>query len=357
LREKEATGRTVFDERKSGKHEEADPLLWLCLSGGNALGAFHAGAWEELQARALIPSRIAGASIGGIVAALLAGNAPDVRLQKLRAFWKRAERPLGFFQAFAPVDPRRLSALDTLLTGRPGLFHACHISMLQTLSGSDAPPMLFDTAPLRETLRRLIDFDYLNQGSIRVILTAVDAESGEDAVFDSAKEPLTVDHVMASAAFPLAFPPVDVAGRLYVDAGVSQNLPVRALFAEAPQTDVTCLCCDVAPPQGKRPTTMAIAAGRAQDLLFASQSRHAIQDVASRFRDTALAVRLLHLVYEGSGRESALKMLDYSSRSLSERWQAGRYGAAQALDLLHQIPPERGFANIQISSEDGRVAL
>ncbi|MFP5077402.1 patatin-like phospholipase family protein [Rhizobium sp. YIM 134829] len=280
--------------------EEADPSLWLCLSGGNALGAFHAGAWEELQARALVPSRIAGASIGAIVATLLAGNTPDVRMQKLRAFWERAEQPLGLLQAFAPMDTRRLSALDTLLTGRPGLFHARPTSMLQVLSGSHAPPMLFDTAPLRETLMSLIDFAYLNEGPIRVILAAVDVETGEDAIFDSAREPLTVDHVMASAAFPLAFPPVEIAGRLYVDSGVSQNLPVRALFSDAPSTDVTCLCFDVAPPQGRRPTTMAMAAARAQDLVFASQSRHAIRDVAFRFRDTALALRLLHLVYEGA---------------------------------------------------------
>ncbi|MCO6364099.1 hypothetical protein GBO37_15890 [Paracoccus sp. 08] len=59
---------------------------WLCLSGGNALGAFHAGAWKAIQDAALNVTRISGASIGAIVAAVIAGNQPDRRVESLDRF-------------------------------------------------------------------------------------------------------------------------------------------------------------------------------------------------------------------------------------------------------------------------------
>ena len=49
--------------RRSGTRE-----VWLCLSGGNALGAYHAGAYQALHSAGIEPTRIAGASIGGIIA-------------------------------------------------------------------------------------------------------------------------------------------------------------------------------------------------------------------------------------------------------------------------------------------------
>ena len=59
---------------------------WPCLSGGNALGAFHAGAWRGIQDAGLSVTRMAGAPIGAIVAAVMAGNRPDRRVESLDVF-------------------------------------------------------------------------------------------------------------------------------------------------------------------------------------------------------------------------------------------------------------------------------
>ena len=49
----------------------------LVLSGGNALGAYHAGAYEQLHQNGIRPDWIVGASIGAVTGAILAGNAPE----------------------------------------------------------------------------------------------------------------------------------------------------------------------------------------------------------------------------------------------------------------------------------------
>src|SRR6267142_545917 len=61
----------------------------LVLQGGGALGAYQAGVYEALTKADLHPDWIAGISIGAINGALIAGNAPEVRVEKLRAFWER----------------------------------------------------------------------------------------------------------------------------------------------------------------------------------------------------------------------------------------------------------------------------
>lgn len=60
--------------------------LTLILSGGNALGAYQAGAYETLHAEGLQPAEIVAVSTGAINAALIAGSPPQERLERLRRF-------------------------------------------------------------------------------------------------------------------------------------------------------------------------------------------------------------------------------------------------------------------------------
>ena len=66
-----------------------EPLdVSLVLAGGNALGAYHLGACESLLRSGLAPGWFLGTSIGAVTAAVLVGNAPEVRLGRLRTFWE-----------------------------------------------------------------------------------------------------------------------------------------------------------------------------------------------------------------------------------------------------------------------------
>ena len=76
----------------------------LVLQGGGALGAYQAGVYEGLAEAGLEPDWIAGISIGAINAAIIAGNAPEARVEKLRQFWQLVtgphtewRAPLGFW--------------------------------------------------------------------------------------------------------------------------------------------------------------------------------------------------------------------------------------------------------------------
>ncbi|MEI8608688.1 patatin-like phospholipase family protein [Enterovibrio sp. Hal110] len=69
------------------------PKVCLVLQGGGALGAYHIGAYKALEEAGFTPDWFAGISIGALNAAVLAGNAPEQRLEKLNAFWQRISRP------------------------------------------------------------------------------------------------------------------------------------------------------------------------------------------------------------------------------------------------------------------------
>src|SRR5215470_13349412 len=61
----------------------------LVLQGGGALGAYQAGVYQALHDANIEPDWVCGVSIGAINSAIIAGNRPDHRLDKLRTFWDR----------------------------------------------------------------------------------------------------------------------------------------------------------------------------------------------------------------------------------------------------------------------------
>src|SRR5690242_8521937 len=67
----------------------------LVLQGGGALGAYQAGVYEVLDRRGQAPHWVGGISIGAINAALIAGNPPERRVERLRAFWELVSEPIA----------------------------------------------------------------------------------------------------------------------------------------------------------------------------------------------------------------------------------------------------------------------
>ena len=70
----------------------------LVLQGGGALGAYQAGVYEALAEADLHPDWVAGISIGAVNTALIAGNAPQTRVDKLKEFWESVTTPFGRVQ-------------------------------------------------------------------------------------------------------------------------------------------------------------------------------------------------------------------------------------------------------------------
>ena len=74
----------------------------LLLQGGGALGSYQAGVICRAREAELQPDWVAGISIGAINGALIAGNAPERRVEQLRTFWEHiTAAPFGVDAAAA----------------------------------------------------------------------------------------------------------------------------------------------------------------------------------------------------------------------------------------------------------------
>ena len=321
----------------------------LVLGGGNALGAYHAGAFEALQARGFRPDRVVGASMGAITAAIIAGNAPEERVPRLRRFWDEATQQTGL-PGGDLLKPRQyyngLHALLALVWGRPSIFTHRYPGLWSALPWMPDDIALFDHRPLRATLERLVDFERLNRAEIRLTVACVDVASGEEVYFDNTRTTIRPEHLLASAALLPAFPPVEVDGRMLCDAGYTNNLPLDPLFETEPERDLTCIALDLFSLRADPPGSLDAVLERANDLIFASASRRAITGLArtyalqERLDPEGPRVTLLHLVHQAGADQLAAKSFDFSPSSIRDRWQAGHRDMVEGLARLEERPHE-----------------
>lgn len=315
----------------------------LALGGGNAVAAYDMGAFEAVAERGLHLDHVAGASAGAVTAVLIAGNAPDKRVDALHAFWNEVASPSGEMP-WMPDEWRRAmqlaDGLQARLLGRPGMF----LPRLAPLLDVQAPPGLYDLAPLRTTLAGLVDLERLNNGPTRVSLLAVDIETGEEVVFDNRDGRIELDHVLASSALLPNFPPVAVGNRLLVDGGVAANTPAH-LVLDPPRDGLTCFVIDPFPLAAAPPGTLLQAQKRQQDLLFASQTRRTL---AALRRIWALDAQLAggelrgavwQLAYCDNGAETAIQGFDFGRPALERRSRAGRRDMLAALAAWNGAQP------------------
>ncbi|MXQ11977.1 patatin-like phospholipase family protein [Microvirga makkahensis] len=322
--------------------EKNRPVV-LVLGGGNALGSYLAGAYGHLQQRDVEPRWIVGASIGAITGAIIAGNAPEERVPRLREFWERATIHSGF--ALGRDSSMRHAYNEThtalaLLLGRPGLFGHRFPGVLSMLPWMPSDVALYDHRPLRETLERLIDFARLNRGGIRFTAVCVDVETGDEILFDTEREEIGPDHLLATSAILPVFPPVEIGGRLLCDPGFVNNMPVDVALAVPPDEDTLCIAIELFSLKASRPASLDVSAERANDLIFASSSRRSIRalqreyGLRERIEPDGPFVTLLHLAYQSGSDERAGKTFDYSPASLRDRWAAGSRDMEHALAQL-----------------------
>ena len=180
------------------KHEQSV----LVLQGGGALGAYQAGVYEGMAERGFAPNWVTGVSIGAINGALIAGNSSERRLERLRAFWDLVSSGIPVVMP-AYLDPVRLafnrvSTLATTTFGVPGFF-APRIPP-PYFAPDDTPGALsfYDTSPLRDTLEELVDFDLINSKTVRLAVGSTDVRTGNSVYFDSLKQTVGPEHIMAS---------------------------------------------------------------------------------------------------------------------------------------------------------------
>ncbi len=223
----------------------------LLLQGGGALGAYQGGVYQALAEADLHPDWVAGISIGAINSAIIAGNPPEQRVERLRDFWETVSAsPLGI-PYFKPIEMRdefnhqlvnQFRALNILMFGAPNFFFPRVPPAALWPAGNAVKASYYDNSPLRATLERLVDFDRINRGDIRFSVGAVDIRNGNFTYFDTTTHKIGVEHVMASGSLPPGFPATEVDGEYYLGrrtdlqyaAAVGARQPAAARYAGVP---------------------------------------------------------------------------------------------------------------------------
>jgi NTE family protein len=256
----------------------------LLLQGGGALGAYQCGVYEGLAEVGVTPNWFVGISIGAVNSAILAGNPPERRLQRLRTFWDRASAFSSKFEVPSWMEALRpliskMNFLAVATLGIEGFFKPRSVLPDLASGGSLGALSYYDTSPLKSTLEELVDFDFINSGKVRLSLGAVNVRTAESTYFDNRYMKIGPEHVMASGALPPGFPPVVIDGEYYFDGGVVSNSPLTYIWDEKPLTTALILQVNLFNARGAAPRTMDEALERVKDIQFSSKQRFTTEKV------------------------------------------------------------------------------
>lgn len=339
----------------------------LVLQGGGALGAFQVGVYQALDEAGYRPDWVAGTSIGAINAALIAGNEPADRLARLDEFWSSIRWPDLWPASGIPLRQwaKWTAALQAATFGQPHFFQP-RLGYPWLGGGSVS---WYDVNPLRETLAPMIKFNRINAGATRLSVGTVNVCTGEQVYFDSAQEPLGLDHILASAALPPAFPPVEIGGNWYWDGGVVSNTPLDVVIDDNPRRSSLVFMVDLFDGRGKVPGSLAEVEQRRSDIAYATRSGRSIEkhrllhnlrrainalwlnlpaelQADPHLRELAAlrcttTMQIVHIQYRRAD-EAAYKDYDFSATSLNERRRAGYVETARLLERPAWLaaPPE-----------------
>jgi NTE family protein len=384
------------DTAERATHPGIDDQVVLVLQGGGALGAYQAGVFEALHDAGIEPDWVIGTSIGAINGAIIAGNRPEDRMTRLRAFWERvtwsghpasnwlaaACSACGVWQnawndawsstwtSWMPGYEQWLRSLSIVSQGIPAFFapRADAWLGLQSPVGIEQAAF-YHTDPLRETLGSLIDFDYLNRGEsrapggggpTRLTVGTVGVGSGQMRYFTNRDAPLDVEHVMASAAFPPGFPSVRIDGDAYWDGGIYSNTPLEAVLDDRPRRSSVIFTVQLWPAHGAEPASIREAMSRQRDIQYSSRAeshlerqrqihrlRHVIRELGKHVPDAALetdavkellgwgcgtTMQVIELDAPGFGGDDLHKDIDFSADGIRRRWQAGHADAQRMIE-------------------------
>jgi NTE family protein len=384
-----AAGDTVSGTRPHPPFER----IALLLQGGGALGAYQAGVYEALTEADLHPDWIAGISIGAINGALIAGNAPHERVDKLRAFWERvtAKPCCDWSERWFPAkgDAARqwlnqMSANLALATGVSGFFTPRFPAPWLHAPGAIGATSAYDTGSLKATLERLIDFDRINAQGMRLSVGAVNVRSGNFVYFDSTTHTIRPEHVMASGALPPGFAAVEIDGERYWDGGLISNTPLQWVLDSTPRQDTLAFQVDLWSARGDFPGNMAEVETRQKEIQYSSRTRANTDQFkrAQRIRNTVAALledlpndlkdeprakllgsiadrkvyNMVHLIYRAKNYEGNSKDYEFSRSSMETHWRAGYQDTVRTLrhpDVLKRPTNHEGVAVFDLE-QDGR---
>ncbi len=332
----------------------------LVLQGGGALGSYQAGAYQALCGYGFEPEWVAGISIGAVNAAIIAGNEGHTRVKRLKEFWEMVSAPVPWKPIGKSDHGRELfnstSAALIATFGVPGFFIPRVPPAPMWPPGHPEAESYYDTAPLKKTLERLVDFDRINDLKTRLSVGAVGVTSGNFKYFDNYEfkklgKKIGPEHIMASGALPPGFPSVVIDGEHYWDGGIASNTPLDFVLDAELDRDLLIFQVDLFSARGDLPNSLLEAAEREKDIRFSSRTRmntdknkqlhnarRAVRDLIGKLPDylkndpsveflakasRESTVTVVHLIYRSKNYESSSKDYDFSHVAMVEHWESG----------------------------------
>src|SRR5262249_44029663 len=210
--------------------------------------------------------------------AIVAGNPPEKRVERLREFWERVSSRLLAWPLAYDDNSRRIfnetSATFSAVGGVPGFFEPRVPPAVFQPQGTPEAISVYDTSPLKEPLLELVDFDLLNSGGVRLSVGAVQVLSGNMKYFDTAKQIVGPEHIMASGALPPGFPPIEIDNEPYWDGGLVSNTPLEyVLERTGPREDMVIFQVDLFSAKGCMPQTLFDIGQREKEIRYSSRTR------------------------------------------------------------------------------------
>jgi NTE family protein len=291
----------------------------LIMQGGGSLGAFGCGVFKAIRKNNIKLHILAGTSIGGVNAALIAGSKEEDRPElALEQFWLEiAENsvnlnfpmPERLADNNAAVTSSALAAsnLSSQINTQHNLQFNSLLSFYSSaiygndkmfvprwrLEYSSKDPQyftpwkwtyLYDHSPLLKTLEKYIDYSKIRPNtkfsSPRLIITAVNVLTAEPLTFDSSEIQISPRHLLATSGYPLySFPWVEVEEGVYAwDGSLLSNTPLREVIDASPVTDKQIFLVENYPKNiDKLPQNLPEVFHRARDIMFSDKTLHNVK--------------------------------------------------------------------------------
>ena len=359
-----------------------DKQIALALQGGGALGSYQAGVYEAMAEHDYHPDLVAGISIGAVNSAIIAGNAPENRVERLRQFWEQVSSTsanwLDLPQKVWQDAMRRTAAMAALVLGQPGFFRP---NVWRCWTTGAPLTSYYDTSYLNATLERLVDFDRINARDVRFCVGAVNVRTGNYAYFDNVRQTIRPEHVMASGALPPGFPPIEIEGEFYWDGGLVSNTPLRYILETLPRRSTLAFQVDLFSSRGSIPEDLEAVAEREKDIRYSSRTRMGVETfryahnlrrnigtLLSKLPDALknepeveflkraacqTTMDIVELIYRPEVPQGPTKDYEFSRATMERRWKRGLSDARATLasaPWLVPAPPDVGVRAFDVAS-------
>jgi NTE family protein len=291
----------------------------LILQGGGSLGAFGCGVFKALANSNIKIDIIAGTSIGGLNASIIAGSKGEDPPEKtLEQYWLELGEDnaanlnspfLEWLARYPILTPPPLPS-PTPTTGHSAMTHISQVKSVVSFYSSaiygnnkifvprwrpdfafsdpqyftpDKWTYMYDHSPLVKTAEKYIDYNKLQpngKSNSRLIITAVNVMTAEPLIFDSAKQQITSKHILAATGYPsYYFPWAEVEEGVYAwDGSLLSNTPLREVIDASPVKDKRVFLVENYPKRSDAlPDNLLEVQHRARDIMFSDKTIHNIQ--------------------------------------------------------------------------------